>query len=64
MLAGVVAGDTRTITATISMQTPVVEMRGEEVRIQFDVLHVQRLNGPSLMRNFWNKWAWKAATNG
>lgn len=52
MLAGVVAGDTRTITATISMQTPVVEMRGEEVRIQFDVLHVQRLNGPSADAEF------------
>lgn len=46
MLAGVSAGETRTITAKISLQSPVVEMRGEEVRIQFDVKEVQKTTPP------------------
>lgn len=42
ILAGVTAGETRTATVKISMQSPVVEMRGEDVTLTFEVSEVQR----------------------
>jgi trigger factor len=52
LMAGTVAGDERQAKVTISMQTPVVEMRGEEVEVHITVNEVQKLVLPTLDGEF------------
>ena len=52
LMAGVSAGDERSAKVTISMQSPIVEMRGEEVDVTIQVSEVQRLVLPTLDAEF------------
>jgi trigger factor len=52
LMTGAVAGDERRATVTISMQSPVVEMRGEDVDVVISVSEVQRLVLPTLDGEF------------
>ena len=55
LLAGVAAGESRESRVKISMQTPVVEMRGEDVGVKFSVTEVQRQTLPVLDKEFFEK---------
>lgn len=55
LLAGVSAGEARDGKIRISMQSPVIEMRGEEVAVRFDVSEVQRQTMPVLDKEFLEK---------
>lgn len=52
LMKGVTAGETRTAKVTISLQSSVVEMRGEELDVEFEVTEVQRLLPPTLDGEF------------
>lgn len=52
LLAGAAAGDSREATVKISLQSPVIEMRGEDVQVRIDVKEVQRQNLPELDGEF------------
>ncbi len=52
LMAGVRAGDTREATVQISLQSPVVEMRGEQIVARFVVHEVQQLRMPTIDRDF------------
>lgn len=55
LMAGVSAGEQRETKVTISMQSPVIEMRGEEVSLTFTVDEVQRQVLPTLDKDFLEK---------
>lgn len=48
LMAGAVPGDVRTASVTISLQSPVVEMRGEQVAVEIEVVEVAHYNQPAL----------------
>jgi trigger factor len=52
LLTGAKAGDSREATVMISLQSPVVEMRGEKVTVKFDVTEVQHLRVPTIDKEF------------
>lgn len=52
LMVGVTAGEKRETSVRISLQSPVVEMRGEEVTITFTVHEVQRLEVPAVDAEF------------
>lgn len=52
LLTGAMAADSREGTVTISLQSPVVEMRGEKVQVRFDVAEVQKVQMPTIDREF------------
>ncbi len=52
LLTGVKAGDSREATVMISLQSPVVEMRGEKVIVSFHVTEVQHLRVPTVDKEF------------
>ena len=52
LLTGVKAGDSREATVMISLQSPVVEMRGEKVIVSFHVTEVQHLRVPTIDKEF------------
>ncbi len=52
LMAGVVTGDERSAEMTISVQSSVVEMRGERVRMDVEVLSVQELVLPRIDKEF------------
>lgn len=55
LIAGAVAGDTRKTEAVISVQSPVVEMRGERVEVQITVNEVQEQVLPKLDSEFFDQ---------
>lgn len=55
VMAGVKAGETREALVRISMQSPVVEMRGEEVEVTFNVTEVQRRTPTVIDKEFLDK---------
>ncbi len=52
LLTGAKAGDSREATVMISLQSPVVEMRGEKISIAFNVTEVQHLQVPTIDKEF------------
>jgi len=48
LMAGAVPGDVRKTSVTISLQSPVVEMRGEQVAVEIEVVEVAHYNQPAL----------------
>ncbi len=52
LLAGAVSGDVREGTVTISLQSPVVEMRGETVNVKFEIGEVQSIQPPVIDKDF------------
>lgn len=52
LMAGVKTGEAREAEVTISLQSPVVEMRGEKVTIRFAVTEVQQLRMPTVDKEF------------
>ncbi len=52
LMVGVQAGETRQASIRISMQSPVIEMRGEEVQTEFAVKEIQRQILPVLDKEF------------
>lgn len=52
LMVGAKAGDTRTATVRISLQSPIVEMRGEEVAVTFEVTEVQQSRVPTIDKEF------------
>ena len=52
LLAGARPGESRTVGLTVSLQSPVVEMRGETVEAEFTVKDVQEQILPTLDREF------------
>lgn len=52
LLAGAKAGDSREGQITISLQSPIVEMRGEKVGVTFSVTEVQNLQVPTVDAEF------------
>jgi trigger factor len=52
LMAGAKVGDIREATVMISLQSPVVEMRGEKVTARFEVLEVQNLRVPVIDKEF------------
>jgi len=52
LMQGVTVGDSREATVTISLQSPIVEMRGEAVSVRFEVAEVQRYQMPDLSNEF------------
>ena len=55
LMTGVKAGETRTATVTISSQSPVVEMRGEQVTVHFAVTAVYA-QIPATASQFFEEW--------
>lgn len=56
LMTGVSAGESRTATVTISLQSPVVEMRGETVTVKFDVETVFKVHPGSIDESLLNDW--------
>ncbi len=52
LIEGASAGDTRSASVTISVQAPIVEMRGEKIDIQFTVKEVRQHSRPELDKQF------------
>lgn len=52
LLTGVKPGDTREATVTISLESPSIELRGENVQAKFQILDVKRLEMPELNDEF------------
>ncbi|MEZ6061285.1 MAG: trigger factor [Planctomycetaceae bacterium] len=52
LMEGAGTGDNRSAEVTISLQSPVVEMRGEKVAVEFSVLNVQEQVLPRMEREF------------
>jgi trigger factor len=52
LITGAKAGDEREATVTISLESPVVELRGEKIQAKFHVLDVKRLETPELTQEF------------
>ncbi len=52
LLQGATVGDSREATVVISLQSPIVEMRGETVTVRFEVAEVQRYQMPELSSEF------------
>ena len=52
LMQGATVGDSREATVTISLQSPIVEMRGETVSVHFEVAEVQRYQLPELTNEF------------
>ncbi len=52
LMVGVKAGETRTANIQISLQSPVVEMRGETVVATFDVTEIQQSRRPVIDKEF------------
>jgi len=52
LMAGARVGDVREATVMISLQSPVVEMRGEKVTVKFEVTEVQHLQIPTIDKEF------------
>ncbi len=52
LMAGAKTGDIREAAVMISLQSPVVEMRGEKVTAKFEVLEVQHLRIPVIDKEF------------
>jgi trigger factor len=52
LMVGVKAGETRQTQTTVSMEVSKLELRGETVRVQFDVLDVKRMRLPELNEEF------------
>lgn len=52
LMTGAKAGDTREAEVTISLQSPVVEMRGEKVTARFAVTEVQKMSMPTIDKDF------------
>ncbi len=52
LMAGARAGDARETTVVISLQSPVVEMRGEKVTVRVAVTEVQQLRMPTIDSEF------------
>lgn len=55
LMLGTTAGETRNTTVRISLQSPVIEMRGEEVSVAIEVLEVQRQELPVIDQEFLEK---------
>ena len=55
LMTGVVAGETRTTTVQISLQTPIVEMRGERLEVAIAVEEVQHLRLPEMNSEFFER---------
>lgn len=52
LMAGAKAGDIREATVQISLQSPVVEMRGEKITARFEVQEVQQVRMPTIDKEF------------
>ena len=52
LMTGVRAGESREATLMISLQSPVVEMRGEKITARFTVAEVQNLRVPTIDKEF------------
>ena len=52
LMIGVKAGETRQSATTVSMEASKLELRGEAVQVQFDVLDVKRMRLPELNGEF------------
>ena len=52
LMAGAKAGDIREATVQISLQSPVVEMRGEKIMARFEVQEVQQVRMPTIDKEF------------
>ena len=52
LMDGARAGDTRETTVQISLQSPIVEMRGEKIEARFQVQEVQHLRMPTIDKEF------------
>jgi trigger factor len=52
LLTGAKAGESRDASVMISLQSPVVEMRGENVTVTFNVTEVQHLRVPEIDKEF------------
>ena len=52
LMTGAKAGESRETTVMISLQSPVVEMRGEKVTVVFNVTEVQHLRVPEIDKEF------------
>ena len=52
LMAGTKVGDSREGSVQISLQSPIVEMRGEKVSVKIDVTEVQHLRIPTIDKEF------------
>ncbi len=52
LMVGAKAGDTRTSNIQISLQSPIIEMRGETVSAAFEVTEVQQSRSPEIDKDF------------
>ena len=55
LMEGVTAGDVRETTVRISLQSPVIEMRGEDVALKIEVIEVQRQELSEIDKQFLEK---------
>ncbi len=55
LMIGASAGDTKETTVRISLQSPVIEMRGEEVTVEIAVEEIQRQELPTIDKEFLEK---------